>query len=63
MAILDDPLGQVREYYVKVLQRSADLKTSACCPAENMPRHLRGLIDDIEPEVLERFYGCGAPIP
>lgn len=63
MAILDDPLEQVREYYGKILQRSSDLKTSACCPVESMPQHLRGLIDDIEPEVLERFYGCGAPIP
>ncbi len=63
MAILDDPLEQVREYYGKILQRSTDLKTSACCPVESMPRHLHGLIDDIEPEVLERFYGCGAPIP
>ena len=63
MAILDDPLEQIREYYGKILQRSSDLKTSACCPAESMPPHLHGLIDDIEPEILERFYGCGAPIP
>jgi ubiquinone/menaquinone biosynthesis C-methylase UbiE len=63
MAILDDPLEWVREYYGKILQRSSDLKTSACCPAESMPPHLDGLIDDIEPEILERFYGCGAPIP
>ncbi len=63
MAISDDPLEQVREYYGKILQRSSDLKTSACCPAKGMPPHLDGLIDEIEPEVLERFYGCGAPIP
>ena len=63
MAISDDPLEQVREYYGKVLQGSDDLKTSACCPVEGIAPHLRGLIDDIEPEVLERFYGCGAPIP
>lgn len=63
MAILDDPFGQIREYYGKVLQRSSDLETSACCAAEGMPPHLDGLIDDIEPEILERFYGCGAPIP
>lgn len=63
MAILDDPLEQVREYYGKILKSSSDLKTSACCPVESMPPHLHGLIDDIEPEILERFYGCGAPIP
>ena len=63
MAILDDPLKQIREYYGKVLQRSSDLKTSVCCAVEGMPPHLDGLIDDIEPEILERFYGCGAPIP
>ena len=63
MAILDDPIEQVREYYGKILKSSSDLKTSACCPVESMPPHLHGLIDDIEPEILERFYGCGMPIP
>jgi len=53
----------VREYYGKELTSSADLKTSACCPAEAMPAHLRPLVSNIHDAVQERFYGCGSPIP
>lgn len=53
----------VRDYYGRVLQSSADLKTSACCLAETLPPHVRELLKDIHPEVKERFYGCGSPIP
>ena len=53
----------VRHYYGEVLRSSADLKTGACCPTEAMPAHLRPLLADLHPEVLERFYGCGSPLP
>jgi arsenite methyltransferase len=55
--------ASVREYYGRVLQSSADLKTSACCLAETLPRHVREILKTLHPEVLERFYGCGSPIP
>lgn len=53
----------VRRYYGEVLQSSRDLKTGACCPAEAMPESLRRLLDDVHPEVKDRFYGCGSPLP
>jgi arsenite methyltransferase len=53
----------VREYYGQTLGSSADLKTSACCPTEAMPAHLRPLLADIHPEISARFYGCGSPLP
>jgi arsenite methyltransferase len=53
----------VREYYGRVLATSADLKTSACCLAESLPEHHREIVARIHPEVLEKFYGCGSPIP
>jgi arsenite methyltransferase len=53
----------VREYYGRVLKSSADLKTSACCLAESLPRHVAEVLKDVHPEVKERFYGCGSPIP
>jgi arsenite methyltransferase len=53
----------VREYYGRVLSTSADLKTSACCLAESLPEHHREILAQIHPEVLEKFYGCGSPIP
>lgn len=58
-----DIAQSVRDYYGKTLQSNADLKTSACCSAEAMPPHLRGLLAKLHPEVKDRFYGCGSPIP
>ncbi len=53
----------VREYYGQVLQSSNDLKTSACCTPDAMPRYLRALLSGVHPEVQGRFYGCGSPLP
>lgn len=53
----------VQNYYGQVLQSSADLKTSACCPIEAMPAFLKPLLANIHTDVSSRFYGCGSPIP
>ncbi|MCB0363200.1 MAG: methyltransferase domain-containing protein, partial [Bdellovibrionales bacterium] len=56
-------LESVKEYYGKVLKSKADLKTSACCVGESLPSHLLPVLGEIHEEVLNRFYGCGSPIP
>ena len=53
----------VREYYGKVLGGSKDLKTDACCALDSMPPHIRSTLKELEPAIVERFYGCGSPIP
>lgn len=53
----------VRQYYGQVLQSNNDLKTSACCSIDSIPHHLKALLASLHPEVLERFYGCGSPLP
>lgn len=53
----------IRRYYGETLRSSADLKTSACCATDAMPAHLRALSTRLHPEVKERFYGCGSPLP
>ncbi|WP_420468047.1 methyltransferase domain-containing protein [Panacagrimonas sp.] len=58
-----DTHASIQDYYGQVLKSSADLKTSACCLAETLPVHVRDALKDVHPEVLERFYGCGSPIP
>ncbi len=63
LARTDAALDAVRHYYGEVLKSSSDLQTSACCLAEAMPRHLAALLGDIHPEVRDRFYGCGSPLP
>lgn len=53
----------VKDYYGKVLQSSADLKTSACCDVSSMPAWLKPLLANIHPEVTEKYYGCGLVAP
>lgn len=53
----------VKDYYGRVLKSSKDLQTSACCLSESLPWHVREALKDVHPEVLDRFYGCGSPIP
>ena len=53
----------VREYYGKRLKGSSDLKTSACACSASPCGEAAGIIPLIDSEVLDRFYGCGSPIP
>jgi arsenite methyltransferase len=55
--------ASVSDYYGATLQSTADLKTSACCPVDSAPAEHRSILSKIHPEVLDRFYGCGSPIP
>lgn len=55
---------QVREYYGRTLGGSDDLKTDACCCAtEAPPKYVLDVMPLIADEIVERFYGCGSPIP
>lgn len=56
-------LESVKEYYGKILKTSQDLQTSACCTTESMPEHIKPILREIHPEVTEKFYGCGSPLP
>jgi SAM-dependent methyltransferase/sulfatase maturation enzyme AslB (radical SAM superfamily) len=54
---------QVKDYYGKVLQKTQDLKTGACCAGDNIPAYLKKILAEIHGEVLDRFYGCGLIAP
>ncbi|MGE4610556.1 MAG: methyltransferase domain-containing protein [Paracoccaceae bacterium] len=53
----------VQDYYGKVLQRSEDLQTNACCTPEDMPGYLKAVLSKIHDDVLARYYGCGLVAP
>src|ERR1041385_212707 len=53
----------VQDYYGRVLGSSADLKTSACCLTDALPPYVSAIVNEIHPEVRDRFYGCGSPPP
>ncbi len=54
---------EVREYYGKVLASKNDLKTNACCTTDAFPAAHREALTLIDDEIVNRFYGCGSPIP
>ncbi|UCD16157.1 MAG: methyltransferase domain-containing protein [Candidatus Omnitrophota bacterium] len=59
-----DTKETVKQYYGKTLKSSDDLKTNACtCAVEAVPKHYRPILSKIHPQVLNKFYGCGSPIP
>ena len=53
----------VRDYYGKKLQNNSNLKTNAChCSGRNR-KEVDEVLEMIDEEILDRFYGCGSPIP
>lgn len=55
---------QVREYYGRTLTGSNDLGTDAPhCEAVPPPKYVLDVLPLIDDEIIERFYGCGSPIP
>jgi len=59
----EEQQSAVRSYYGETLQSSNDLRTTACCSIDAMPEHLRTILAQLHPEVRDRFYGCGSPLP
>ena len=59
----DQVAAVVRDYDGARLSGQGDLKTGACCTSEPLSPRLRSILDAIHPEVLNRFYGCGSPMP
>ncbi len=53
----------VRDYYGTRLGGTGDLKTGACCSSAPLSPQLRSILETIHPEVVNRFYGCGSPMP
>ena len=53
----------VKDYYGKVLSSSKDLKTSACTASGRPHARVMKLMQSLPKEVVEKFYGCGAPLP
>lgn len=53
----------VRRYYGETLRSSEDLKTNACCATGAPPPWIAARLAHVHPDVTNRFYGCGFPIP
>ena len=65
MNALAEPFDQegLKHYYGTILQNSNDLQTSACCTTEAISPRVRAALANIDDEILQRFYGCGSPLP
>ena len=54
---------KLKRYYEQVLKDKKELKVTACTYNEKLPQYLTDIISTIEPNVLDRSYGCNSPIP
>ena len=62
-ALIDTTKETVKSYYGKILRSTKDLKTNACCSADSISSIHRNILNKIHPEIRDKFYGCGSPIP
>ena len=56
-------INQTKEYYGRVLNKSTDLKTNACCTAIKYPDYILDAFKNINNEILSSYYGCGVIVP
>ena len=64
MADSTEVLNNVKDYYGKVLQSTADLKTQACVtPGKALNKQVKSAMSEVHEEVTARYYGCGLIIP
>lgn len=55
--------NSVKEYYGKILKKSSDLKTNACCTLIKYPKFITDGLKNIHDDILSSYYGCGMVIP
>jgi len=60
---MSDIIESVKEYYGKQLQSKDDLQSGACCCNAVLPEEIREVLPLIADEILDKFYGCGSPLP
>ncbi len=58
-------LEKVKHYYGEVLKSTKDLQANACCTDISCAPSgaKKELLANIDNEILDRYYGCGTPIP
>ncbi|WP_300410425.1 methyltransferase domain-containing protein [Lagierella sp.] len=62
---MSDVRKEVKDYYSNItVNEEGKMKTSICsCALENFPPHIQEIRNQIDPEIITHFYGCGSPIP
>ena len=56
-------IENVKEYYGKQIKDNSDLQSGACCCIEKPPAEIRNILPLIADEIMNKFYGCGSPLP
>lgn len=56
-------VNDTKEYYSKVIKKTSDLKTNACCTVVKYPDYILNALKNIHSEIISSYYGCGLTIP
>lgn len=56
---------KVKSYYSELTtKKGGELASSVCtCAAGGIPENIREIVKELPAEIIERYYGCGSPIP
>lgn len=61
---MEDFRHEVEEYYRMVTnEKEGEMETKICCCSDSLPDYLKEIRNEVNPEITQRFYGCGSPIP
>ena len=59
----DKTLAALKEYYGAATAGAGGLAAKACSCQAAIPPRDQAILVEIDREILDRFYGCGSPIP
>ena len=54
--------SSVKDYYGKIIKKTTDLKTDACCTKESYPLKIRKCMKEIHEDIVNSYFG-GLVIP
>ena len=56
---------KVKEYYSELTnKKGGELASSVCCCASHgIPDIVKSIVSELPDEIVERYYGCGSPVP
>jgi len=54
---------KLKDYYGLILEGAHDLKTNTCRCNREAPSEIKAILREIDHEIVNKFYGCGSPIP
>lgn len=61
---MKDLRKEISNYYSNIsINKEGKMETKICSCMDNLPEYIKKIKEMINPEIINRYYGCGSPIP